>query len=46
MGRRPEAAKEFASARELVQELADTVPTGDLREVFLQRAHTRLRAST
>lgn len=45
MGRPSPAEKEFSTARELVQELADTVPSGELRDVFLQRAHERLRAS-
>jgi tetratricopeptide (TPR) repeat protein len=45
LGRQPEAQKELARARELIQELADTVPTGESRDVFLQRAHERLRSS-
>jgi hypothetical protein len=45
MDRQPEAEMEFATARELVEELADTVPTGELRDNFLQRAHMTLRSS-
>jgi adenylate cyclase len=37
--RQPEAETEFAKARKLVGELADTVPEGELRDNFLQRAH-------
>jgi tetratricopeptide (TPR) repeat protein len=44
-GCRLEAGQEFATARELIQELADTVPTGKLRDNFLQRAHERLESS-
>jgi tetratricopeptide (TPR) repeat protein len=43
MGRQSEAEREFSNARELVQELADTVPDGDLRDNFFRRAHERLR---
>jgi tetratricopeptide (TPR) repeat protein len=43
MGRQSEAEREFATARELIQELADTVPDGELRDNFLRRAHERLR---
>ncbi|MCJ7550259.1 MAG: tetratricopeptide repeat protein [Anaerolineae bacterium] len=42
MGRPSEAENEFATARELVAELADTVPDGDLRDNLLQRAHDQL----
>jgi tetratricopeptide (TPR) repeat protein len=45
LGRQSEAQNELATARELIQELADTVPTGELRDIFLQRAHERLRSS-
>jgi tetratricopeptide (TPR) repeat protein len=45
MGRPSEAEQEFSNARELIQELADTVPDGELRDTFLQRAHERLRFS-
>jgi adenylate cyclase len=34
-----EAEQEFASAHKLVEELAGTVPDGELRNNFLQRAH-------
>ncbi len=43
--RQSEADNEFSTARELIQELADTVPTGEVRDNFLQRAHERLRSS-
>jgi tetratricopeptide (TPR) repeat protein len=39
-----EAGQEFATARELIQGLADTVPIGKLRDNFLQRAHERLQS--
>jgi tetratricopeptide (TPR) repeat protein len=39
MGRQLEAEEEFASAYKLVEDLADTVPGGELRDNFLQRAH-------
>ena len=38
--RQPEAEAEFSTARELVSELADTVPEGGMRDHFLQRAHS------
>jgi adenylate cyclase len=44
MGRQSEADKELSTARELIEELADTVPTGELRDNFLRRAHERLRS--
>jgi tetratricopeptide (TPR) repeat protein len=44
-GRQSEAEMEFATARELVEELADTVPNGEVRDSFFQRAHDRLRSS-
>ena len=40
--RRPEAEGELATARQLIQELADTVPAAELRESFLRRAHGML----
>jgi tetratricopeptide (TPR) repeat protein len=46
MGWQPEANMEFATARELVEELADTVPIGELRDNFRQRAHRTLRFSS
>jgi tetratricopeptide (TPR) repeat protein len=45
VGRHSEADKELSTARELIEELADAVPDGELRDNFLQRAHERLRAS-
>jgi hypothetical protein len=39
MGKQFEAEEEFASAYKLVEDLADTVPGGELRDNFLQRAH-------
>ncbi|MFO7742350.1 MAG: tetratricopeptide repeat protein, partial [Anaerolineae bacterium] len=45
MDRQSEAEKELSTARELIQELADTVPTGSLRDDFLQRATERLGSS-
>jgi tetratricopeptide (TPR) repeat protein len=45
MRRQPEAEKELSTARELVEELADTVPIGELRDSFLQRAKGWLRSS-
>jgi tetratricopeptide (TPR) repeat protein len=40
--RQPEAEGEFATARQLIQELAETLPTPKLREGFLRRAHAAL----
>jgi tetratricopeptide (TPR) repeat protein len=37
-GRLPESSEEFSVARELVQGLADTLPPGQLRGSFIQRA--------
>ncbi|MFQ5873720.1 MAG: hypothetical protein ACE5JL_07950, partial [Dehalococcoidia bacterium] len=45
MNRQSEAEEEFSTARQLIKELADTVPDGELRNSFLQRAHDRLSAS-
>jgi adenylate cyclase len=45
VGRQSEAEKEFSTARKHVEELADTVSAGKLRDGFLQRAHERLRSS-
>jgi hypothetical protein len=42
VGRQSEAVEAFATARELVEELADTIPNGELRDNFLQRARDRL----
>jgi phage terminase Nu1 subunit (DNA packaging protein) len=44
-GRQSEAEKESATARELIQELANSVPAGKLRDDYLQRAQERLRSS-
>jgi tetratricopeptide (TPR) repeat protein len=45
LGRQSEAERELSTAHELVAELADTLPHGDLRDNFLQRAHERLATS-
>ncbi len=44
-GCQSEAKKELATARQLIQELANTAPTGKVRNDFLERAHDRLRPS-
>jgi adenylate cyclase len=41
-GRKPEADAEVRIARELVETLAGTVPPGEVRDNFVQRAHARL----
>ncbi len=43
LGRQSEAERELSNARELIRELADTVPDGELRDNFFRRAHERLR---
>jgi hypothetical protein len=43
--REPEAAVESTIARDLIEELADTIPEGDLRDNFLRRAHDGLNPS-
>jgi len=43
LGRQSEAERELLNARELIQELAETVPDGELRDNFSRRAHERLR---
>jgi len=43
MAHQPEAAAEFSHAHELVEELAESIPRGELRESFLRRAHDELR---
>jgi hypothetical protein len=43
MGSQSEAEKEFSTARELIEELANTVPNGEARGNISQRAHDRLR---
>jgi len=45
LGRQSEAEQEFSIARELVEELAETLPNEELRGNFFQRAHNRLRSS-
>jgi len=45
LDRQSEAGKESATARELVEELADTIPDGEVRDNFLRRAHNALRSS-
>ena len=45
LGRQSEAEREFSTARELVEELAETLPNEELRGNFFQRAHNRLRSS-
>jgi tetratricopeptide (TPR) repeat protein len=44
-GKQTEANHELSTAKELIHELADTVPNGLLRDNFLQRARWRLRSS-
>jgi tetratricopeptide (TPR) repeat protein len=44
-GRHPEAEKEVSTAHELVEELADTIADGEVRDGFRQRAHERVRSS-
>jgi len=39
MNYRTEARKEYSAARELIQELAATIPDKALKENFLQRAY-------
>jgi tetratricopeptide (TPR) repeat protein len=46
LDRRSEAEKEISTALELVEELADTVPEGEMRDNFLRRANDRLKSST
>jgi tetratricopeptide (TPR) repeat protein len=45
-GRQPEAAREFSAARALVEELADTLPQGERKDRFLQRAQILLQGRT
>jgi hypothetical protein len=45
LDRRSEAEKKFSTAFELVEELADTVPEGEMRGNFLRRANDRLKSS-
>jgi adenylate cyclase len=44
-GQHPEADKEVSTAHEHVEELADTVPEGEVRDDFRHRAYERLRSS-
>ncbi len=44
MGRREEAEREFSSARTVIQDLADRVPEGTLRDNFLKQASAALPA--
>jgi Flp pilus assembly protein TadD len=44
-GWQSEAEQRFSTARELVAELADTVPDGEVRDSFLQRGGERLSCS-
>jgi DNA-binding SARP family transcriptional activator len=45
MGRGPDAEQAFTSARDSIQELADSLPDGALRDNFLQRAQARVSPS-
>jgi tetratricopeptide (TPR) repeat protein len=45
IGRQSEAEQEFTTMRELVEELADTVPDEEARDNFRRRAHERIRFS-
>jgi tetratricopeptide (TPR) repeat protein len=45
MDRQSEAEEQLSTARKLVDELADTVPDGELRNSFLHRAHDSLSSS-
>jgi tetratricopeptide (TPR) repeat protein len=45
MGQAAEAEAHFSSARQLIDELADTIPVQDLREGFLRGAHGLLMSS-
>jgi tetratricopeptide (TPR) repeat protein len=46
LGSQREAEGERSTAHGLVEELADTLPHGDLRDNFRQRAHERVAASS
>jgi tetratricopeptide (TPR) repeat protein len=46
LGQGAEAVEERSTAHGLVEELADTLPRGDLRDNYLQRAHERVAASS
>jgi tetratricopeptide (TPR) repeat protein len=45
LGRQSEAEEECATARKLVEELADTVPDGEVRDNFLRQAQNTLNPS-
>jgi tetratricopeptide (TPR) repeat protein len=45
MDRQPESEVELSRARERVEELADTLPCGELRDNFLQRAYDIVSSS-
>jgi len=45
MGRQAESEKELSTARQLVEELADTVPDQELRDNFFRRARERISVS-
>jgi hypothetical protein len=46
LGRQSEAEGERSTAHGLVEELADTLPRGALRDNYLQRAHERIATSS
>jgi DNA-binding SARP family transcriptional activator len=46
MNRQSEAEEEFSTARQLIDELADTVPDEAVKANFLQRAHNMLGCSS
>jgi tetratricopeptide (TPR) repeat protein len=46
LGHQLEAQAERSTAHGLVEELADTLPHGDLRDNYLQRAHERVATSS
>jgi tetratricopeptide (TPR) repeat protein len=46
MNRQSEAEEEFSTARQLIEELADTVPDEAVKANFLHRAHNMLRCSS
>jgi predicted ATPase/DNA-binding SARP family transcriptional activator len=46
VGQEPEAEAEVATAHQLVRELADTMPEGELEDLFLRRARNMMDAIT